>query len=87
MSPIFNDQVLDHVGARAGINAHPAHINAAHFPRSEFVEFQNVAAFDQHDLAHRAVHRSSHLRMQLELPVFPVHRNEVARLHQVDDEL
>ena len=51
------------------------------------VELQHVAAFDHQHLSDRAVHRAGHFRVQLELAVFAVNGNEVARLDQVDDQL
>ena len=59
----------------------------ARLARAQFVEFQDVAALDHHHVADRAMHRSRHLRVQLELAVFAVNRNEILRLHQVDDQL
>ena len=87
VAAVFDDEIFDHVGAAARIDADAAHIDFAGFARAEFVEFQNVAAFDQHDFADRAVHGAGHFGVQLQLPVLAVHGNEVARLHQIDDEL
>src|SRR5579885_877860 len=87
MAAVFDDQVLDHFGARAVVDADPAHVDPSHLARAQFGEFKDVATFDQDDLADRAVHGSSHFGVQLELAVLAMDGNEVARLHQVDDEL
>ena len=62
-------------------------LTRAGLARAQFVEFQNVAALDQHDFAHGAVHGGGHFGVQLQLPVLAVDRNEILRLHQVDDQL
>ncbi len=51
VTAVFNYQILNHVGAVAGIDADAAHIDFPGFARAEFVKFQNVAAFNQHDFA------------------------------------
>ena len=62
-------------------------LTRAGFACAEFVEFENVSALDQHDFADGAVHGSGHFGVQLQLAVFAVNGNEIARLDQVDDEL
>ena len=61
-------------------------LTSSGFAGAEFVEFENVAAFDEHDFADRAMHGSGQFGVQLQLAVFAVDGNEVARLDQVDDE-
>src|SRR5262249_48628251 len=87
VTAIFDDQVFDYVGAVAGIDADTADVDLAGLARAQLVEFQNFSAFDQHDFTDRSGHRSSHFSVQLELAVFPVDRNEIARFDQIDDEL
>ena len=87
MAAVFDDEVFDHVGARAGIDADAAHVDASGLAGAVFVDFQDVSAFDQHHVADRAVHGSGQFGMQLELAVFAVDRDEILRPHQVDDEL
>src|SRR5437868_6470278 len=86
VAAVFDDQVFDYVGAVAGIDADSAHVDLHGLAGAQLVEFQDVSAFDQHYLAYRAAHGCGHLGVQLELAIFAVHRNEVARLDQVDDQ-
>src|SRR5208283_4861165 len=87
VAAVFDDEVFDHIGAVAGVDADAAHVDFAGFAGAEFVEFQNIAAFDQHDFADRAAHGTGHFGVQFELAVFAVDGNKVTRLDQVDDEL
>jgi len=87
VAAIFDDQILDYIGSRAGIDANPAHVYTACLARTEFVKFQNVSALNQHHISDRAMHRARHLRVQLQLPVLAVNGNEVFRLHQIDNKL
>src|SRR5271169_5045232 len=50
VAAVFDDEVFDDVGAVARVDADAAHVDFAGFARAEFVEFQDVAALDQHDL-------------------------------------
>src|SRR6202035_6141215 len=84
---VFHHQVLDHVGAGAGIDTDPPDIDPAGLACSQFVELENVAALDQNRFANRAVHGAGHFRVQLQLAILAVDGNEVFRLHQVDDQL
>ncbi len=56
-------------------------------PSAEFVEFQNVAGLDHDDVSDRALHRTRHFGMALQLAVLAVNRNEIARAHEVDQQL
>src|ERR1700674_4913875 len=87
MAAVFDNNVFDHVGARAGIDADAAHIDASGLAGPEFVDFKNVSSFDQHHFANRSSHRAGQLGMQLELPIFAVDGDEIFRPYQVDDEL
>ena len=78
MAAVFDDQIFDHVGAVAGIDADAAHVDAAGFARAQFVEFENVAALDQHDFADRTVHGAGHFGVQFQLPVLAMDRDEIA---------
>ena len=79
--------LFDNIGVRARVDADAAYRGLAHAPRAQFVEFQNVAGLDHDDVSDRALHRARHFGMALQLPVFAVNRNEIARPHQVDDHL
>src|SRR5579872_1281289 len=87
VAAVFDDEIFDHIGAVAGVDADASDIDLACFARSEFVEFKNVSALDEHDFADRSAHGSGHFGVQLELTIFSVDRNKVARLDQVDDQL
>ena len=87
MTAIFDDEVFDHIGAVAGIDADAAYVDLSCLARSEFVELEHVATLQQHDFADGAVHSSGHFGVQLELAVLAVDGNEVFRFDQVDDEL
>src|SRR5271165_4933708 len=56
VTAVFDDEVFDHVGAVARVDADAAYGYFAALAGAEFVEFQDVAALDQHDLAHRSAH-------------------------------
>jgi len=86
VAAVFDDQVFDNVGAVAGIDTDAADVDLAGFAGAEFVEFENVSALDQHDFADRSAHGGGHFGVQLELAVFAVNWDEIARLDQVDDE-
>jgi len=64
----------------------PADVDPSRFAGAEFVDFQHVSTFDEHDLADGAVHGSGHFGVQLELAVLAVDGNEIFWLDQVDDE-
>src|SRR5579872_7458773 len=64
VSAVFDDEIFDYVGAAAGIDADAADINASGFAGAQFVEFENVSAFDPHNFAHGAFHGSGHLGVQ-----------------------
>ncbi len=87
MTPIFDDQILDHIGPGAGVDADAANIHASRFARAQFVESENVSAFDEHDIADRATHGSGQFGVQLELAIFAVDGNEILGPNKVDDEL
>src|SRR5579859_1997640 len=87
MAAVFDDQILHYICARAGVDADAAHLDASGLAGAVFVDFENVSAFNQHDAAHRAVHRPSQFGMELELAIFAVDRDEILGPHQVDDEL
>src|SRR5258708_1888461 len=86
MASVSDNQIFDHICARAGIDADSSHVHAPCLGGAELVDLEDVAPLDQHDFADRAVHRSRHFGMKLELAVFTMDGNEIFRLHQVDDE-
>ena len=87
MAAVFDNEVFDHIGARAGIDADAANIDASGLAGAELIDFENVSAFDQHHVADRSGHGPGQFGMQLELPVFAVNGDEIFRPYQVDDEL
>ena len=87
MASVFDDQIFDHIGAIARVDADSTHIHSHGLARAEFIELENIAALDQHDLSHRSMHGGRHFGVQFELAVLPVNGNEVTRLDEVDDEL
>ena len=87
MAAVFDDEVFNHIGAIAGVDADAAYVDFAGLARAELVEFENVSAFDQHDFADRSAHGASHFGMQLQLAIFTMDWDEVARLDQIDDQL
>src|SRR5580692_6528274 len=87
MAAILDDQIFDHIGSRSGVNAYSAHVYTACLARAQFVKLENIAALDQDYAADRTMHRARHFRMQLQLPVLAVNRNEILRLYQINDEL
>jgi len=56
------------------------------FTRPDLIDFEYVAAFDQHHTAHGTVHGSGQFRVQLELAVFAVNGDEIPRPYQVDNQ-
>ena len=87
MATVFDNEIFDYVSPRAGINAYPADVDATGFARAEFIELQNITAFDEHHISHRTMHRRRQLGVQLQLPVLAVNGNEVFRLHQINNQL
>src|SRR6202522_390006 len=87
VATIFNNEVVDHIGARAGIDADTANIDASGLACAGLIDFENVSAFNQHHLADRSAHRPGQFGVQPELPVLAVNGNEVFRPHQINDEL
>src|SRR5713101_8042007 len=87
MSAVADHQIFDNVGHGSRINTNAADGYATSFAGAELVEFQNVAAFNLHDLPNSAVHGSCQLSVPPQLPVLTVNRNKISRLHQVDDQL
>src|SRR5690242_6200658 len=87
VAAVANHQVLHHVGARARVNAHAAYRHASRLARAHLIELQDVAALDRHHLAHCALHGGGQFGVPLQLPELTVNGNEVARLHQVDNQL
>src|SRR5271170_5748547 len=87
MAAIFDDDVFHHVGARSRIDADAAYVDASGLAGAEFIDFENVSCFDEHDFANCSGHGPSQLGMQLELPEFAMDRNEIFRPDQIDDEL
>src|SRR5205085_8431164 len=87
VAAIADDEVFDDFAQRAGIDADAADVDASAFARAQLVKLQHIAAFQHDDLADRAMHGSGQLAVALELAIFAVDRNEVARLDQIDDEL
>src|SRR5258708_1642510 len=51
VAAVFNNQILNHVGARSGIDADSANVDAPGFAGVVFVKLENVAAFDQDHFA------------------------------------
>src|SRR5581483_633895 len=87
MAPILDDQVFDYVGARARVDAYPANIDPSDLARAEFVEFQDVSALDEHDVADGTMHRRRQFRVQFQLAIFAMNGDKVARLDQVNNQL
>ena len=48
VTAVFNNQIFDYIRSRAGVDADAAYVDASGFAGAEFVELENVAAFDQH---------------------------------------
>jgi len=46
MAAVFYDDVFDYVGARAGVDADAADVDASCLAGAVFVDFQNVSGFD-----------------------------------------
>src|SRR5271165_6406605 len=87
VTAIADHQVFHDVAHRVGIYTDASDGYAPGFLRTQFIEFEDVAAFGHQDFSDRAVHRSRKLSVQLELPVLTVNWDEVLWLHQVDDQL
>src|ERR1019366_3317332 len=56
VAAVFDDDVFDHVGAGAGIDADAAHVDAAGLAGAELVDFEDVPTFDQHHATNRPSH-------------------------------
>src|SRR5580704_13773152 len=50
VAAVLDDDVLDHVGARAGIDADAAYIDASGLAGALLIDFEDVSTFDQHHL-------------------------------------
>src|SRR5579871_114922 len=87
VTTIANHQVFHHVGARAGVDANAPHGHTAGLAGAGLIEFQNIPAFEGDHLAHRALHGGGQFPVAAQLAEFAVDRNEIARLHQVDNQL
>ena len=88
VAPVANDHLLHHVVHRAGIDAHTAHGDAVAFARAVVVDFQNVARFHDESLFQAGEAQVLGQAGVLgELAKLAVDGHEVARAHQVQDQL
>ncbi len=87
MAAVFDDQVFHYVAAGAGINTDPSDRDFVDLAGADLVKLQHITALHHQDLANCAVHGAGKVGMYAQLAVLAVDRNEIARLHQIDDQL
>src|SRR5206468_5855277 len=84
MPPVFDYKVFNDICPGTRVDTDATNVDASGLTRSKFVEFEHVAAFNEHHAANGAVHGARQFGMQFELAVLAVNGDEVLRPHQVD---
>src|SRR5208337_562743 len=63
VTAVFDDEVFDHVGAGAGIDADAADVDASGLACAVFVDFEHVSTLNQQHAADRAMHGRGQIGM------------------------